>query len=142
LVTAADDAEWLRMRGALWPDVLGAQHRVEMERYRATPEWAVLVADRGDGRLGGFLELGQRSFADGCESSPVPYIEGWYVDADLRRGGVGRMLVEAAERLAIERGFTEIASDCVVENTVSAAAHHALGYEVVHRSIQFRKRLK
>lgn len=141
LVTPSDDAEWLRMRDALWPGIPVAQHRVEMEPYRSNPRFAAFVVDRGNGRLGGFLELRERPFADGCESAPVPYIEGWYVDADLRRTGVERMLVEAAERLAVERGFREIASDCVLENDVSLAAHTALGYEEVHRSIHFRKRL-
>jgi hypothetical protein len=48
-----------------------------MAAYRANPAWAVFVADRGNGGLGGFLELGQRSLADGCDSSPVAYVEGW-----------------------------------------------------------------
>jgi len=137
----SDDTEWLRMRDALWPGLPESQHRAEMLGYRSTPEWAVFVADRGDGRLGGFLEMGRRPFADGCTSSPVPYIEAWYVDSDLRRSGVGRALVEAAERHARDGGSTEIASDCVLDNEVSRIAHGSLGYEEVHRSIHFRKML-
>ncbi len=30
---------------------------------------------------------------DGCRTSPVGYIEGWYVDADLRQHGLGGQLV-------------------------------------------------
>lgn len=137
----SDDAEWLRMRGALWPRVPEERHRSEMLAYRSTPSGTVFVADRGDGRLGGFLELGQRPMADGCASSPVPYIEGWYVDRDVRLSGVGRALVDAAERHAKEAGFTEIASDCVLDNEVSRLAHDSLGYVEVHRSIHFRKPL-
>ena len=85
--------------------------------------------------------VAQRLMADGCASSPVPYIEGWYVDRDLRRLGVGRALVRAAEWHAQNAGFTEIASDCVLDNEISRLAHTSLGYEEVHRSIHFRKSL-
>jgi len=46
----------------------------------------------------GFLEVGLRSHADGCNPSrPVGYIEGWYVTEDHRRCGVGRNLLAKAE---------------------------------------------
>ncbi len=137
----SDDAEWFRMRDLLWPGLPEAQHRAEMTAYRATTSWAVFVADRGDGRLAGFLELGERRSADGCSSSPVPYIEGWYVDEDVRRSGVGRALVEAAERRAREAGHSEIASDCLLDNEASRRAHDSLGYQEVDRLIHFRKPL-
>lgn len=114
----SDDAEWLRMRDLLWPGLAESRHRAEMAAYRSNASWAVFVADRGDGRLAGFLELGQRSLADGCDSSPVPYIEGCYVDLDVRRSGVGGALVEAAEQYAVRAGNSEIASDCVLGNEV------------------------
>jgi aminoglycoside 6'-N-acetyltransferase I len=101
----------------------------------------VFVAERPDGGLVGFLEGSLRSFADGCETSPVGYIEGWYVDRDFRRHGVGAALVAAAERWATARGCREMGSDCFVDNRVSARAHTALGYEDVERLIHFRKRL-
>jgi len=50
----------------------------------------VYLAERSDGGLCGFLEASFRSRADGCESTPVGYIEGWYVDWDMRRQSVGR----------------------------------------------------
>ena len=99
------------------------------------------VADRGDGTLGGFVEAGLRKYADGCDTSPVGYIEGWYVDADLREQGIGRALIQAAEAWAIDRGCTEMGSDTWIENVVSYRAHLALGYEEAERLIHFRKRL-
>ena len=105
------------------------------------PSLATFVAVRPDGSLGGFLEAGIRPYADGCDTSPVGYIEGWYVDPDLRRTGVGGVLVHAAEGWASSLGLTEMASDAEVENGVSLEAHAALGYEEVGRVIQFRKGL-
>ena len=102
---------------------------------------AVLVADRGDGSLAGFVEIGSRNYAQGCESTPVAFLEGWYVDPDVRFRGLGRRLVEAAERWAAANGFQEIASDTGLDNATSLEAHLALGYEEVERQICFRKRL-
>jgi aminoglycoside 6'-N-acetyltransferase I len=142
LIGPDDGAEWLRMRDALWPGLPPEAHEAEMTEYRSgRPLQEVFVVDRGDGRLGGFLEAGTREFAEGCDSSPVGYIEGWYIDPDLRRAGWGGKLVEATEAWARSRGYAEIASDCVLENTVSLAAHTALGYLETERLIHFRKSL-
>jgi aminoglycoside 6'-N-acetyltransferase I len=136
-----DAPEWLRMRDALWPDIPVPEHEREMADYRGQATMAVFVVDRGDGRLGGFLEAATREKADGCETSPVGYIEGWYVEPDLRRLGVGGALVAAAEAWARSRGYTEMGSDCVVDNAVSLAAHRSLGYREVDRLIHFCKPL-
>lgn len=141
-VGEGDDAEWIRMRDALWPGLTPETHANDIAEFRADRDMQpVFVVDRGDGRLGGFLEAGTRKYADGCDSSPVGYIEGWYVDPDLRQAGWGGRLVEAAEAWARSRGYAEIASDCLLENEVSLRAHTALGYEEVERLIHFRKSL-
>jgi aminoglycoside 6'-N-acetyltransferase I len=82
-------------------------------------------------RIVGFLELDYRKYAPGCSSSPVPFIEGWYVEAALQGKGIGRALVEAAEAHARAAGHHEIASDAELENADGIAAHLALGYEEV-----------
>jgi aminoglycoside 6'-N-acetyltransferase I len=102
---------------------------------------AVLVADRGDGWLAGFVEIGSRNYAEGCETSPIAYLEGWYVDPDARRKGLGRRLQRAAEDWARGNGFTEMASDAELHNDVSLGAHLSLGFEEVERQVCFRKRL-
>jgi aminoglycoside 6'-N-acetyltransferase I len=138
---SSDDPEWFRMRLALWPNHSEDELRAEMNALCSNPSWAIFVADRGNAQLGAFLELGQRSVADGCSSSPVAYIEGWYVDADLRRCGVGCALVRAAEQYAQSAGLLEIASDCLVQNDTSLKAHLALGYAERNRLIHFHKSL-
>jgi aminoglycoside 6'-N-acetyltransferase I len=140
--TQNDYAEWLRMRSALWPACSVEDHHKEMQEQLDEPtRYAVLVVERATGKLGGFLEASLRQYADGCRASPVGYIEGWYVDADLRQQGRGGGLVKAAEQWASAQGCTEMASDCELDNGVSFHAHLALGYEEVDRVIQFRKTL-
>lgn len=135
-----DDAEWLRMRCALWPhhdepDV----ELADMAEWRSRPDAAVLFAERPEGGLAGFAEVGARAYADGCESAPVAYLEGWYVDEDARGQGVGAALVAAGEAWARGRGYREMASDSLQDNEVSLQAHQALGFEVVDRVVQYRK---
>jgi aminoglycoside 6'-N-acetyltransferase I len=140
--TRNDTDEWLRMRSELWPDCPRTEHISEINGYFVEQDdIAVFVAERGDGRLAGFVELSLRSTAESCSSHPVGYIEGWYVDPDARRSGRGRALVQAGEQWAAERGCTEMASDTELDNTVSQLAHGRLGYAEVERLVHFRKSL-
>jgi aminoglycoside 6'-N-acetyltransferase I len=136
-----DRAEWLRMRKALWEDCPDEQQVRETEEIQASDTEEVFVIERPDGGLSGFLEASIRSWAIGCDSRPVGYVEGWYVDPDMRRPGEGRALVEAAEAWARARGCRQMASDAELWNTVSHQAHEALGYEETVRPVLFKKDL-
>ena len=103
---------------------------------------SIFVCESSEKRLIGFLEASLRDQAEGCETSPVGYIEGWYVDPEARRQGAGSALIASAERWAISKGCREIASDCLIDNDVSLTAHLSLGYEEVERVILFRKSLE
>lgn len=132
------------MRAALWPnedaDFLG--HETLMH-FSGTPlAEAVFICEDLDGAACGFLELSLRPYAEGCATTPVPYIEGWFVSPAARHKGAGRALVAAAEHWAILRNFKEIASDTQIDNAQSQGAHAALGYEEVERLVTFRKSLQ
>ena len=133
--------EWRRMDHALDPGNDPDALEPEMRALLARPDYAVFIAERPDGSVCGYVEVGSRAYADGCNSSPVGYIEGWYVDPDVRRRGYGRALLAAAETWARERGYTEMASDARLGNSVSLEAHVRSGYSVVDRIVQFRKSL-
>lgn len=127
------------MRALLWPD----DHEMEISAHfaGAPAAAAIFVADRGDGRLGGFVEMGERAYAEGCDTSPVAYVEGWWVDEDLRRKGVGAALMRAGETWARSKGHVEIGSDALIENDVSLAAHRALGFDEIERVVCFARKL-
>ncbi len=134
--------QWLRMRQALWPqsDVSELRHELEVMWARREHE-PVFVAERADGSLGGMIEVSLHEQAEGCTTSPVGYIEGWYVDPDLRRKGVGRRLVAAAEAWAREAGCREMASDTEPDYPISPLAHKHLGYQEAARPLHYRKAL-
>jgi aminoglycoside 6'-N-acetyltransferase I len=141
-VTPADSAEWLRMRHALWPDADPGELASEIEAFFSAPRrWTALVMARPDGRLMGLIELSIRQYAEGCTSDNVGYIEGWYVDPDVREQGCGRELVLAGEEWARSCGCTEMGSDALITNDISIHAHMALGYQEVERQVVFRKEL-
>jgi aminoglycoside 6'-N-acetyltransferase I len=133
----ADRTEYQRMRLALWPDCSDA----DIDPWFARDDAATFLAERADGTPCGFVEVGSRPYAEGCESSPVGYIEGWWVDVDMRRTGVGRALLDAAETWARERGYTEMGSDALLDNDASHAAHGRCGYQEIERLVMFRKSL-
>jgi aminoglycoside 6'-N-acetyltransferase I len=133
----ADRRAYQQLREKLWPDCSDADN----DSWFARDDARTFVAERPDGSLCGFVEVGSRPYAEDCESSPVGYIEGWWVDTDARREGVGRALIQAAEDWARGRGYTEMASDALIDNHVSHASHKALGYSEVERLVMFRKSL-
>ena len=140
-VQPTDRLEWLRMRLNLWGSTAEA-HTQDIDTYFASPQAGVtFVVERPAGGLCGLIEVSLRNYAEGCTTSRVAYIEGWYVDEDSRRRKLGRRLVQAAETWARRQGLKEIASDTQIANALSIHAHTALGYEEVERLVCFRKAL-
>ena len=92
------------MRQGLWPEALVSELAEEAAAFFAGqgPLRQVLICESDAGEPIGMIELSLRSHADGCRSSPVPFVEGWYVMAGQRRKGAGSLLMEAAEAWARE----------------------------------------
>ena len=135
---------WWRCSPALWPGPPG-EHAFEIDEYFNNPAQypfptQLLVAEIGE--LAGFVQIDLRSHAEGCDPhQPVLYIEGWYVMPQHRGAGVGGALIRAAEDWGRAQGCIEVASDTWLDAEVSQAAHRALGFEEVERSVHYRKKL-
>ena len=139
--TPEDKPEWVRMRQGLWPDAPLEYLIFDLDELLANSDAGIFVASDSQGRLIGFIETGLRDHGEGCETSPVGYIEAWYVDPHVRGQKLGRDLVHTAEQWAREKGCTEMASDTWLENEASIAAHLKLGYYEIERLVHFVKRL-
>lgn len=142
-IEARDVDAWAVMRGRLWPGEdaaeLAREARAFVAGLKETMLAAAFLAEDDEASPLGFVELALRAFSDGCDSMPVPHLEGWYVEPLARGRGVGRGLIAAAEAWARARGFKELASDTEVHNGASLLAHEACGFEEVDRLIKFRK---
>jgi aminoglycoside 6'-N-acetyltransferase I len=139
--TAQDKPDWLRMRLLLWTYASAESFAPQLDAILADPNQAAFIASLPDGRRVGFLEVGLRKYGEGCETSPVGYPEGVYVDEDMRGQGLALRLMRVAEDWAREKGCTEIASDTWLENDASIQLHLRLGYEEMERLVHFAKRL-
>ncbi|MCA9302562.1 MAG: GNAT family N-acetyltransferase [Phycisphaerales bacterium] len=142
--TPTHRAAWLTMRGALYEEEDLNHLDDEIEEITTTGKingqpYACLLAIDEDERAIGFIELSLRSTAEECTSSPVVYVEGWYVQPDARQRGVGRALMNAACDWGRERGCTEMGSDTQHFNTLSYKAHLAIGFEDAGLVRHFRR---
>ena len=101
----------------------------------------MFVAEVG-GELVGLAEASLRhDYVNGTTSSPVGFLEAWYVAPAWRGRGVGRALLRAVEGWTRALGCTELASDALLDNTASHAAHRACGFVETERVVYFRKRV-
>jgi len=99
----------------------------------------VFVWEREQGCLGGFASVSIRPWVQGSQSEPCPHVEAWFVESDLRHGGVGRALMVAIEDWCRERGYRELTSDAELRNKVSLRAHSAVGFKPTVRIQYFKK---
>lgn len=139
-VTQEDKAEWLRMRKGIWPEAPGEYLDFDMDEILASDDNLVIFACEGD-KLIGLTEARIRDYAEGCETSPVGYLEGWFVQEEYRGRGIVGIMTEAAENWVRGKGCTEMASDTWLDNEPSLRAHLKMGYEEVERLVHFVKKL-
>lgn len=143
VATLADMSDWVQLRLALWPDTGREEHEVEVAGILDRPgETLNLIARLYDGRAVGLAEASLRhDYVNGCDSSPVAFLEGIYVADAHRREGIAGQLVKAVELWAQAQGCAELASDTNIANSQSQALHVSLGFAETQRVVYFRKLL-
>ena len=111
-------------------------------RHLAANDEAVCFIKYADGEPIGFAQCQLRhDYLEGTDSSPVGYLEGIFVSDGYRARGYAAELLSECEKWAKEKGCTEFASDCELDNMDSFRFHMALGFEEANRIICFRKDL-
>ena len=136
--TVADAAEIARLSAQLGYPADEQVFAARLRRLLGSPVHAVLVAADADGPLAGFIALEQRIT---LELGERVEIVGLVVDGEVRRSGVGRSLVAAAERWTRDHGLAEV---FLRSNIVRPEAHpfyERLGYLRAKTQHAYRKRL-
>lgn len=136
--------DWAEMRAALWPELSVESNLSDIAKFflGSSPRCVAFIALSEAGAPVGFAEASLRhDFVNGCETSPVLFLEGIYVRPAARDKGVGASLCEAVASWGRLKGCSEFASDAYVEDAASHAFHRALGFHEAERVVYFRKLL-
>lgn len=113
----------------------------EFEEFADDPNMASFIKYVDDKPVG-FANVSIRyDYVEGCETSPVGYLEGIFVEDEYRKNNYARDLVKACETWVKDKRIKEFASDCTLTNKDSLAFHLAIGFEEVNRIICFKKEL-
>ena len=140
-LTSADHAAWCRMRRLLWPGETTNSHYSAIDEIIDGKDAWGFIAETPDNEPLGFAEISIRKAANGCESQPVPFLEGIWVEPRSRRGRVGERLIAHIETFLKARGFRELGSDSLIENQIAHDAHARWGFSETERVVYFRKPL-
>lgn len=138
--TPTDSLTLARLACEMWGG-LPEEREPEFAQLTANAEASCFLAFEGDTPIG-FAQCQLRhDYVEGCETSPVGFLEGVYVRPEHHRKGIARQLVKACENWARSMGCTEFGSDCEIDNTESLAFHLSIGFEEAGRTIWFNKKL-
>jgi GNAT superfamily N-acetyltransferase len=134
----ADAAAIARLSGQLGYPVAVQALGMRLQGLLASEDQAVYVATDATGVVVGWIHGAEQLLVESglrCE------ILGLVVDEPVRRGGIGRRLVEALERWARTRGLGEVSVRSAVSRTESHPFYEQLGYDRVKSQHVYRKRL-
>jgi ribosomal protein S18 acetylase RimI-like enzyme len=104
----------------------GAAERFLRERL-ARRDSHVFVAARESGALAGFTQL--YPSLSSVSMARIFVLNDLYVDADVRRTGVGRALLEAAHDFARSQGAVRVSLETARDNAGAQRLYESLGYE-------------
>nr|WP_298397511.1 aminoglycoside 6'-N-acetyltransferase [Sphingobium sp.] len=130
------------MRSTLWPDPSIDAHREEISTMfqDGGDDSVAFIAVDAKGAAIGFAKVALRhDYVNGCDTSPVAFLEGIYVEPSARLSGAARALADAAMAWGKALGCTEMASDADLANSASHDFHAAIGFVETERVIYFRK---
>lgn len=138
--TRDDLDEWVDLALKLWPGDSIAEMQEILTTILQSPRQAGFLVRDADGSAIAFMDLSLRyEYVPDATQSPVAYVEGIYVEDEYRHQGVGTALIQFAEQWALEQGCVELASDALIDNTVSYEFHTKAGFREVERVVFFIK---
>src|SRR5262245_51834998 len=96
-MTASDSDAWIDMRTRLWPGDSPFELAHGIEAILAGHDAWGFIAETIEGKPAAFAELSIRKYANGCQSTPVPFLEAIFVRPEFRRRGAGARLIAHIE---------------------------------------------
>jgi aminoglycoside 6'-N-acetyltransferase I len=103
------------------------------------PNKIAFIAHTDSGSVVGFAEATLRhDYVEGCDTSPVCFLEGIFVAAPHREAGIARTLAKSVGDWGRAHGCTEYASNALLDNIDSHRFHAAIGFQETERVVYFR----
>lgn len=131
----ADAEDLARLSGQLGYEVPARIIAARLKKLAKDPMAAVFVAEVS-GRVAGWMQLlDQLVLETGARTEVAALV----VDENFRRGGVGRKLMEQAEKWARERGSKWVNLRSNHKRAVAHAFYESLGYRHYKSQKAFRK---
>jgi GNAT superfamily N-acetyltransferase len=121
---AADAAEMARLAGVLGYRMSSAEMTRRLAALLANERHCIVVAASGE-RLLGWMHVEHRSSLEGGERAELM---GLVVDSSARRRGLGRALVDVAEKWTLGRGLPSLTVRSNAARELSHPFYESLGY--------------
>lgn len=125
----------------LWPD---CDFNEEYEVYKniITSATEICYLAREEEQYIGFIHLTIRTdYVEGATEFPMAYIEALYVKPTYQRHGIGKLLLEAGENWARQKGCSQLASDTEINNSNAISFHQHTGFKEENRVVCFIKEI-
>ena len=124
----------------MWSSSIGELTK-EFDQLIESDEGEIFLAEE-QGQVIAFAQCQLRhDYVEGTDNSPVGYLEGIFVKEEFRNKNYAKNLLKKCEKWAKEKGCSEFASDCELNNNASLKFHLNLGFEEANRIICFTKAL-
>jgi len=132
-----DTARGVRLLAQLGYEIDADELALRMAQVAATPEHALVVAEVA-GEVAGMVHVFVRPAVENPKEAVVQSI---VVDAGLRHGGIGRLLMDYAETWGRDHGCRSVVLQSNVTRAPAHAFYAALGYSRPATAHIFRKQL-
>lgn len=131
----------ITLANKLWTDCSENDLKELFNNLIDNPQALVLLAYIDD-LIVGFCQCQLRNdYVEGSTSSPVGYLEGVYIEPNFRKQNLAKVLVDKCCDWAKQKGCSEFASDCELNNDTSLKFHKKIGFKEANRIICFIKKL-
>jgi len=141
-IVIADESnlkEWTDLALMLFPESsFEEEHDFHQKVLKSGKELGILY--KKDDKYVGFMNLSIRhDYVNGTDTSPVVFIEAIYILPEYRQQGIAGKFISYAEGYAKQKGITQLASDCLTDNSLSEVFHKNCGFIEKERVICFVK---
>lgn len=79
----------------------------------------------------------RHDYVEGCQYSPVAYLEGIFISPNYRSQGIAEELLHFAQGWAKSRGISQLGSDAELDNLLSQNFHIKHGFREVSRTVHY-----